>query len=336
MKRVSLAIIAIFTGIGIISCGGGGGSEGNNSSSNSSTANSKASYTGAAFQGDLATFTFDGKNLTYHIQGPVFGDVNGTIQLTPIIQGETLVYKDKWDDYFYFSGNLGIAEVYPSDSDIATYIVGLKDVKTPNIADIAGTSGKNYIYLGVSPSGEIEGYILTLKPNKTWQLSDGTNGTWTIKGNYIEAYDNNGNRVANVFIKPGKSRAGIVVDLLNGGFGIGLEQKPIKPEELTGTYQTYYYKPPTGNNSKEIECFGTLTVNGTHYVYKETWCSDGEPSQPIEANITINQLCNGKQVNGVACADGFDIFIDPVDGYFIAINPITHEEAFGSSKPWNK
>jgi hypothetical protein len=349
VKKLGLLALTGFATTAIISCGGGGGG--------GSVSSTKASYSGAASQGDLATFTFDGKNLTYQISGPVFGNIPPkTIQLIPVQNGENFVYKDKWDDYYYFSGNLGVAEIYLTDSDKATYVVGLKSVQIPDVNTVAGnsTEGKKYIYIYIPRdiiNDDIEGYLLTIKPDHTWQLSDGASGNWKIVENHVEAYDSDGNKVANVIIKPGQSRAGIIVDInpaFGGGFGIGLEQKPLKPEDLTGVYQTYYYylnatayynaTTEEERRNAEIECFGKLYVNGNTYTYIENWCSDGEPDNVTVSNIKLNQLCDGTPMNGVACADGYNIFVDPEDGYFIAIryrNKIL-EEVIGSSKSWNK
>ena len=291
---------------------------------------SESTYTGAASAGDLAIFSFDGENLTYNVSGPIFGSKNGSLSLSPEIPG--FLYTDKYNNHYFFSKNLGVAEI-ELDNGKTAFVVGLKDVANPTAENLAGTSGKRYLYIEVDTNGTIEGRILNIKPDKTWSIDGGSkNGTWEVKGNYVAAKDENGTIVANVIVKPGKSRSGIIVDLADGtGFGIGLEQKALTNSDLTGTYKTYYYDPQSG-----VKCFGTLEVSENSTTYQETWCSDNS-TKTLNLTITANQLCNGTNVDGVACADDgngtkFNMFIDPVEGYFIAINPDTGEGVIGSAQ----
>ena len=329
-KKTFSALLALLAAGGIVlaGCGGGGGG-----GSVSGSSNIGGNYTGAASAGDLAKFSFDGKRVIYSISGPVFGNETGSIGLSPKIPG--FLYTDDDGNYYYFSKNLGVAEI-ELDNGKTAYVVGLKDVKTPTVNEVAGNSGKKYLYLEIT-SNEIGGALLTVNPDGTWTSDNGDeteNGTWEIKDNYIVVKDNNGQVVANVIVKPGKSRSGVIVDLADGtGFGIGLEQKKLTTSDLTGTYNTYYYDPNSG-----IECFGTLKVSGGSASYQESWCSDGEPEkEELSISISLNQLCDGTTLDGVACADvsngkKFEMFIDPVDGYFIAVNPVSGEEVIGSTQ----
>ena len=335
LKRTVVFGAIFAAGVTLTACGGGGGGGGSSSTKT-------ATYTGAASAGDLATFTFDGRVLTYRVSGPVFGNLSGSLTLTPV-EGPFL-YKDEDDNYYYFSGNLGVAEIELDDGRIA-WVAGLQNVARPTVEQVAGNSSKNYLYIEIDQNGTIDGYILTVNANNTWYTTDLSGqiedyGNWTIVDNYIRAYDSE-NNTYNVIVKPGTSRAGIVVDYGNGnGMGIGLEQKTLTADDVTGTYTSYYYDPVSG-----LECFGNVTVSANNGTYSYTYtasCSDNSTDDSA-GTLELNTFCyaNGTRVplNGIACAQDansgnlYDVFIDPVDGYYIAVNPATQERVIGSSKP---
>jgi len=323
MKRNLIA--SLLVSLVAMSCGGGGGG----GTLESGASGSVDTYVGTVAKGDFAVFSFDGRKLTYQVTGPVFGNRTGSLELSPVNPTNQYVYKDEDGDYFYFAGDLGVGEI--SIDNETVFVVGLKKVGTLNATELAGSSGKKYIFLEVDNNGTVTVHTLTLKPNKTWTINDGeSNGTWEVreKGGQscVMVRDDDNNTVANVVVKPGKSRSVLIVDNADGsGFGIGLEQKALNTTELEGIYQTYYYNP---NNN--VECFGTVMVNGTSYFYQERWCSDND-TESENGTIEINKLCNGTDQNGIACAGDYEVFIDPVDGYWLAVNPNTGERIFGVS-----
>ncbi len=66
--KVLAASVALVMGLSLSGCGGGGSSS-SSSTSSSSSGSSSSTYTGAATQGDIATFTVTGNTLTYNLKG---------------------------------------------------------------------------------------------------------------------------------------------------------------------------------------------------------------------------------------------------------------------------
>jgi len=325
-KKAFSTLLALLAAGGIVlaGCGGGGGggsvSNSSNSGGSSNNTVSKSTYTGAASKGDLAVFSFDGKNLTYEISGPVFGNKSGTLTLEKVAPNSPVYRNPEGDVYTFFAGKLGVAEVDFDNNQVA-YVVGLKDVKAPDMQELAG---KDLVYFEALNDGTTSIKELKLG-NGTWELYDLngneiSNGTFEIKNNYLVAKEDN-KTIANVIIEPG-SRVAFVVDYADGsGFGIGLERKKLTSEDVVGTYLNHYY-----NDENDIECVGKLTIQEENgkitYNYDETWCSDGQPEDD-KGVILLNQLCDGTPFDGIACGksditgDESEIFIDAQDGYYI-------------------
>ena len=318
-------LLALFTagGMMLAGCGGGGGGS-VSSSSSSGSSTSEGTYTGAASQGDLAIFSFDGKNLTYEVSGPVFGDKKGTMTLEKVASDSPVYKNPEGDVYMFFAGNLGIAEIDFDNNQVA-YVVGLKDVKAPDMQEL---NGKDLLYFEALNDGTTSIKELKLG-NGTWELYDLngneiSNGTLEIQDNYLVAKEGN-DTVARVIIEPG-NRLAFVVDYADGsGFGIGLERKELTTEDVVGTYLNHYY-----DDNDDIECVGKVTIqeseNGTiTYNYDETWCSDGQPEDD-KGVILLNQLCDGTPFDGIVCVksditgEEEEAFIDSQDGYYIFKN----------------
>ncbi|ADU97396.1 putative lipoprotein [Thermovibrio ammonificans HB-1] len=316
MKK-SLTLLTLL--VALSSCGGGGGGSTNLSSEN--TTATSVTYLGAASQGDLAKFSLNGNSLTYEVQGPVFGDVKGnmTIQVNqqkPFYKGEV----NGTQVYMMLSGNIGFADVIINGTD--TLLVGLSNIGNLTDSEIAG---KDFVYVEVLNTGEVGGYTIRLNSDHTWTMYDFSgnledSGSWQMTSeNYVNATDSYGNTY-HVIIKPGISRAGFIVDLPNG-FGIGLEQKALTQNEITGTYSYYSY-----DVQYDEDCFGTVKVwydNSTNtykYLAKTIWCDDPAdigyeengtltPNSPVNGTLTLTDPQGNK---------GY-IFLDPEDGYFTGV-----------------
>jgi hypothetical protein len=218
----------------------------------------------------------------------------------------------------------------------STMIAGLKvagEINTTAIVD------KNYIYTEITDDG-IEAGILHIDQNGSFTiayLEDNESGCWKALDDHIVVQSDtsncssvdDSNADAKVVIKPGESRSGIVVDLTEGGFGIGLEQKLITSEEMNGVYDAYA-------QDSEGDYFYNITISydGSNFVYvatpyicDESGCSLSTTPE-LSGNIKINKLCNDYDMPGVMCVDlgdGYENgalgFIDPEDGYFMLMSP---------------
>jgi hypothetical protein len=332
-KLLSTALFSLVIPATIFSCGGGGGGSSSDTTITSQTQTTTAEqaepavYYGAASQGDLAKFVFDGQKVQYEVKGPVFGDKKGEFEVE--VYHQKPFYKAKDDEiYLMFSGNLAFADVYLDNGE--TVVVGLKSAGQLKDEDVAD---KKFVYTAVLTDGTVEAYTIDFSKDHTWELYNlagelENKGTWQIAGDgYIEAKDEDGN-LYNVVVKPGESRAGFVVDLASyGGFGIGLEQKSLTEKDITGTYSFYSYEP-----EYDEDCFGTVklyydTATKTYkYEAKTTWCDDPEDIGYTEkGTVTPNSPIDGMlKVTSDEGETGY-AFIDPEDGYFIfvGINPET-------------
>jgi len=346
-KLLSLAAFSLIIPATIVSCGGGGGSSSESSTTSTSTTTSTTqttpvTYYGAASQGDLAKFTFDGQKVYYEVSGPVFGDKSGSFPVSVNVQKP--FYKGDADGtpvYLMLSGNLAFADVILDGKD--TLVVGLRSSGGLTDSDVAG---KKFVYVSVLSNGSVGGYTLELGTDHTWKLYDlegneEDSGTWQlVNGSYIKATDSS-NNTYNVVVKPGTNRAGFVVDLAGSsvsGFGMGLEQKPLTKDDITGTY--YYYSYDADNDE---DCYGTVKVyydagsSAYRYDAKTVWCEDSEDVGLEETGT----LTPNSPVDGVAKLtdpegnEGY-VFIDPEDGYFMAVklkaNGDIGEYIIGSSK----
>jgi hypothetical protein len=347
MKRKNwaktLILSSIICSIGFIaSCGGGGGG-GSVSTQATVPQDSQGTYTGAATAGDFARFSVNGTTLYYTVTGPIFGELNGSVEMEPMFGNlDTHFWKSKGGDVkAFFSRNIGLAYVETSDGREAI-ITGLRKV-----TDINTIIGKTFVYVDLRNSG-IDGCEITINGssndtygNFTYECLSGTSGAgcWKldISNNRLLAtteptQDANGNPdCANwdgsnpteyVVAKPGNNRAGFVVDHTDGsGVGIGLEKKAYSTE--LDPNKTYTFEI-LGIYPDEI-CPGTVTVyfNGTEWVYE--WQSD-YCNETSNGTLALDNICPGTAYEGVICATNnvsgnqYNVLFDPVDGYYIAVS----------------
>jgi len=310
------------------------------------------SFNGAASEGDYATFSYDSENgkITYTLSGNVFGNVSGSREIENVYGN--VFFKDKDGDiYYFFSGSMGVAmipEVNASDPTQVAYVVGLQQPQkeiTQNDLNLIVNKTFNYIEFDDS---DVYFSIIDINSSNTANLNgtwrdyvDGSTGTWEVNGTHLDVFDSNGNKIANVVIRAGSSRAGIVVDNVDGGFGVGVEAKPLSNDDLKGKF---YYND-TGD---DYECFGTVTVDGSAFNYKDEWCSDGDVesgsgtlvlnptidpdnNSSTDNNVTLNGIAQVKDENG-NLTDEF-VFVDPEAGYYISVDMGSGELSIGSNKP---
>lgn len=171
---------------------------------------------------------------------------------------------------------------------------------------------------------------------------DQSSGIWALNGSHIDIKDSSGVKIANGIIRPATKvggRAGFVIDNVAGGFGIGVEAKPLKADELSGTF--YYYDRDLSKeaNCKHWKCYGKTIVNGTSFKAQDEYCSDSKPPYtPDEGNLTLNPTVtigrNSVKLNGLAQVSSTEYaFIDPESGYYISIDFGEPMISIGSNKP---
>ena len=318
--------------IALIGCGGGG-SDGNTDGGNGSQTQSIKKFQGAATVGDYAVFSFNPNtlDLNYSVSGFVFTPPqSGSLTLTQLFEN---FYKTSTTPtvYMMISNNIAIGKIPTSaPSNPYAYIIGVSNPSLPTVADV---SPKTYIYTHIDGSGNVTLHKLFINSNQQFTATNletnaTINGCWKIDSGIIKAQKNglypncstyNGTSPDyNVMVRPGSSRAGVVVDYTGGnGIGIGLEQKPLNLNGIAGTYHSYYYE-----NSAESFAKAIITTNNIEWYN----CPGGAcPINPtFTGSLQLNQDCLGNQIDGVACAtvagNTFLVFLDNADSYYVAVS----------------
>jgi len=307
-------------------------------------------YNGAARRGDYATFSYDKKTntVTYHVKGNAFGDANGTREIENLYGN--VFFKDKnGSNFYFFSGSLGVAVIpMNNDENNISFITGLQiPEKNLTASDLELIANKRFNYMEFNSTTISFGFIEINSTNVndlngTWSdFENNDSGIWEVNGSHLDVKESNGTKVANVIIRPGVSRSGIVVDLVDGGFGIGVEAKELNTSELSGTF---YYQ----NSGNNYTCYGKAVVNGNSFTYSDDYCVDENgtqingdsgsgtlilnPSVDIDhdgtADLNLTGLAEVNESNGSEF-----IFIDPEDGYYISIDMRDGDMSIGSNKP---
>lgn len=294
------------------------------------------SYSGAAAAGDLMNFTFDTETnkLNYTITGSVYSSISGTKELVNLYGDTFFTDKDTNREFYFFSGSLGVGVLGIPGEDKMAFLVGLQLPSTDISENLI--VNKEFNYIDFDDAGNVSFAIVDVNKSdtgeRTWQAYDfdgaswqSEGGVWVPKGSFIEIYDSNNNKIANLIIKPGVNRAGFVVDDLDGGFGVGLEAKPLEASEIGGTF-AYYDSDFTDDSS----CFGDVSLSGTTFSAKEKYCIDStgalSPSDETDSgSLTLNPEVGGRVLNGIAKVNESDdlsseyVFVDSEDGYYISV-----------------
>jgi hypothetical protein len=298
-------------------------------------------YHGIAGGEGLLTFKVDPKTMTLTYQ---VNDFNGTVEsgseeLVNIYHNLFFTFKNNPDEKAFISKTMAVS--YYKEGGQTYYNVGLQyPDKNLTAADVKFFANKKYNDIFFDTDGSIDFSIVDLNTsnpadlNGTWTSTDADGvetGTWNVDGDHI-VFKQNGSVVAVGFLKPGVSRAAIVYGDVDGGFGIGLEAKSLKADEVKGEFH-YSYTDPSS------QCFGEVELDGNKGKYKDEYCSDNQPESGSFTldlnNTTVNLNGTTYELKGVAKVVGKNeyVFIDPDDGYYIAINPTDKSISIGSNKP---
>jgi len=327
------------------------GSDNNGSDSNQS----QKRYVGSANPGDFAKFKVNGNQLDFLVTGAVFGSISGTIPLTDVTGNGVFFDGDLGNGNHVkiaAADNLGIAVVPVDQEGNETVIMGLQ-VSEDDINESA-IWNKQYIYAEIGEdNGQryVEGHIISIDDDHSMTVYDtdgsSVDGCWKSAGNHIVVkIDDNGNWCQNnyadlndttadvrVVIRPSSNsgRSGFIADSVAGDFvGLGLEQRSININEMTGTFDAYSYD---FNNGDEGFVQVDVTNDGTIVSYTLTPYDCSSIPCTLDTNhqqsghIDMNQLCDGTQIDGVMCVqdpngNGNDFigFTDYESGYFMIMN----------------
>jgi hypothetical protein len=328
-------------------------------------------YLGAASAGDFANITYNESNntLDIKIQGQVFHNVEKEIKIEPI--GNSKVFfreKDNNNSFIFLSKTLTVASI---DINSNNALLVSSNIPKINTIDTSLITNKRFNYINIEQNSnrDVDIYIGIIEINAThngategnWtDIIDGSHGRWEVNGTYLVAYDENENPEANFIIKPGKKRAVIIVDDVNGGFGIGVEAKPLTSEDFKES--VYYFYDDYYDRDGESECFGKVTVKNDESNNKaigraigsrdDIICYDEngreEPADfdinsTLIPNPTITINDQNYTLNGVALVRDEDnetgkfTFVDPEDGFYVFIDTNTtggeYSINIGSNKP---
>jgi hypothetical protein len=296
----------------------------------------QGNYIGAASAGDLATFYVNGTQLDYNVSGMVFGNQSGTLSLNNYFDNNFWYATTPATDIF-LSNNLGIARVLLSPATYA-YVIGLKQ-SSLTIGDI---SGKEFLYMHMPASGIPEGFTLKIDSNQTFTATNiSTNtvstGCWKLVFDHLIgklgtsdcSLETDNTADYRIMIKPGSSRSGIIVDYTNNngngdGYGIGVEKRALTNTEVSGTYRGYYYDPTIPG----MTGFSEVTVNGNSFTWSDCNTTTNTCTQTNNGTLALNKLCDNTDMNGTLCAtdsggNQSQVFIDPTDGYYFAVDITT-------------
>ncbi|WP_457560456.1 hypothetical protein, partial [Caminibacter sp.] len=306
----------------------------------------KLAYHGIASGEGYLTFEIDPETmeLTYQINKFDGTVESGSEKLINLYENTFFKFEGESGSGMFVSKSMAVGYNVDSATGTVTYQVGLQyPDKNLTATDVSLFANKTYNAVTFNTDGSVDFTIVdinTTNPNDlngTWSSLEATgtySGTWQVKGDHINFYLN-GSLVTVAYLKPGVNRSSLVYGDLQGDFGIGVEAKPLNSDELKATFN---YEDIIKTSTGVDYCFGKVTVDGTSFSYKDDICSDNQPESGT-GTLVLNPSVdiNGTTVtlNGMAQVSGTNeyVFIDPEDGYYIAVNPVTGEISIGSNHP---
>ncbi len=286
-------------------------------------------FRGALTRGDFAEFKFDTdtNKVTYKVTGNLY-NISDTKELKNVYNN--VFFTDRDNNFYFFSGTLGVSYINYNNNQLS--LIGLQ-VPAQEIAPsmLKEFVNKRYNYMendGTRLSFEFidinSSDVNSLRG--TWRKGDGNSGTWEVNGSHLDVYQN-GSKAANIVLRPGISRNSIIVDLVSGGYGIGVEAKALTNEDMTGTYY-YMNLESTGG-----VCYGKVRVNGTQMSHQDEKCYNS-----TTLSESFGLILNPNGMNGLAQVLDSNgnptqeyVFLDPEDGFFIRVG--SNGLSIGSSKP---
>ena len=307
-------------------------------------------YQGAATVGDLTYFKYDPKNnmVAYNIVGPVFNNVyEGAIRVENVYNN--MFFVDNYSNMYFFSKNLGMAitNINNAEDNGANVAVSL-GVKIPLQTNVNLAKNKRFNIIDLNSSGDVSFKIMDFNisadGNNTWNSFD-ANGTWGINddNSSFKFFDSEGNLTKHFAIKQPATLNGremIIVDNITGGFGVGVEAKPLTASDINGTF---YYQRVQDDG---VLCYGEATFNNNSISVTDKYCMQigGNPDPDSKVSYTktleLNPVIdpdNNITLTGLAKViddtNATYLFVDPKEGFLVEFDTNTKSITFGSNQP---
>ncbi len=363
IRRGAITSIALGTALVLSACGGGGGGGSTNNGGTSNITPLQGTYTGAAAQGDFATYTINGNTLVYSVSGYYFpSGTSGTLSLTPYpgMSGSNFWVSNNVG--IFLSNNFGMAYI-PS---LSAVVVGLQN--TGNISSLT-TSSHSFVYVSIVPGSGVSLWEISINTDNSFTATE-IDGTSSISGCWMS--DSANNRIIaikstdipssilscsnfsntwnpsnlpqdyNLVATPTSGgTSGLVVDYTgaNGnhpGVGIGLEQNAMNALNLTAqssyTISALYHSPGAGVATESLTVSG-CSPQGSYMICNYSGLFNN--GSLFAGSVVANYDCARNYVPGMISATDaggscYDIFFDPTNNYYISVGTTTDSIAIGA------
>jgi hypothetical protein len=302
------------------------------------------SYAGTVTPGDFVHFTRTGNTISYEVEGDVFGNVTGEVEVTDMT-GDGYVFGGRIDGeetYFFTTGHIGMAAI-PINGE--TYLgIGLQEAKTGlTVADVTGSYAYGKIEFNPDTHSPVDGdgCQIDVADAGTAEIDcvsgHHETGGWVIsedKTYLLYKTDTEADAIteenadARIVVRPAEAEEpkSFLVDMAGGkGFGMGLERITMTQESVQGTYLAINYLDrklldvtvsPDASDPERL----TYTTRSAESV---PGASGGIASEP-GGHIWINHNCDDTYHEGIACVTSnigtqYVGSLDNTEGYFALI-----------------
>ena len=237
-------------------------------------------YNGAATVGDYAEFNLNyfSKEMSYKFSGKELSNVQKNVKIYNLYRNMFYIGEDS-SSFFFITRGVMISKIVNSKGsfDVITLPhnfekLTIKDVsKNYNILvkglNVNGVSYEAFVNLTITPN---KTYLMYLKPFNSDNVLKLT-GKWDFDSDdKLVLYDDNNQKVFYLKVKKGLNKNSVVLDGINGGFGLGVEAKDITRSDL----KTYHYLNIYPIDAKKTKvCFGYTNeklINSNKIEIKET------------------------------------------------------------------
>ena len=224
-------------------------------------------YGGAATVGDYVNFNLDyhNKKIAFKFRGKVLNNYQKSVGIYDLYKNMFFIGDDA-SSFFFVTRGIMVSKIVNSKGSFDTITIP-SNYRKLTVNDISKTY--NVMVKGLNLNNDYYNAFvnITLNPDKTYLMFvktlDNNNlalsftGKWELDNeNRVVVYNNNNEPFLYLKIKKGYYKNILVLDGINGGFGLGVEAKDITKNDL----KTYYYLNIQPINSQTTKvCFGYST-----------------------------------------------------------------------------